>query len=108
VIGLRVDRLGAGQFLGVRLDQVGEPEQHSFALGRGEPAPLAAVEGGPGRADRAVDVVGPAGGHPGDHLTGGRRERVEGGAVEGVDELPVDESARADGLRQGHSSLRCG
>ena len=112
-----MDCLDAGQFNAVRLDQVGELEQHALADSWRYPAPVVpADEGSPGRADCQVDVGLAEGGDLGDHAARRGSQAVEGGVIVRVDELAVNEGLDADGIGKdgagGHvmisNKLACG
>ncbi len=61
-----VERLGAGELLGVALDDVGGAQQESAALTFGGVRPGAGVEGPTGRGDRGLGVGPGSLGHPRD------------------------------------------
>ena len=89
-----VDRLQPRQFLGVRLDRVGQLQQQPPAVGGRQPAP--AGEGTTRRGHRPVHV-GLAGlGHVAQLRPIVRIEVSEGCPVERIDELSVDEELFAD------------
>ena len=85
-----VEGLDGGELLGVLVDEVGEPEQAAAAGARVEVAPDV-LEGGAGGADGPVDVGRRPRGDGGEHLAGGRVERLDGGVGLGVDPVAADE-----------------
>jgi hypothetical protein len=101
-----VERLERGEFVDLRLDQVGQP-QH-------DPAPLASVHARPGAFVEGLSRRQHRGVHVGrirfrdlcDHLLGGRVDRGEGPAAAGRRPLPVDEQLRLADLRRGRAA-RC-
>src|SRR5262249_793537 len=95
-----VERLQFGQFLRVLLDEVGEDEHEAPGVGGVHLRPGAALEGLAGGLDGAIDVLGGAFAHLGDDLAGGGVVGVEGLALDGVNELVVDEEF---GLRDGRA-----
>ncbi len=96
-----VDRVEEGELRGVRLDQVGEAQQHGLADRRGELAPRTLLKGGAGRGGGALDVGDAAVGDRGEHRAGAGLEGVERLARGGVDELAVDEGLGRSRGRQG-------
>ena len=87
----RLERVEQRQLLGVRLDQVGEAQQHGLALGGGAARPAAVVEGAAGGGDREVDVGGVARGDRGQRPAGRGVLGRESLAAEGGPESAVDE-----------------
>ena len=84
-----VDRFDVRQFLGPRLDRVGELEQQPPAVGRRKPAP-GGKRLGRGR-DRLVDIGLSGLGHVGDFRVVVRIEYFNSAARLGVDEFARDE-----------------
>jgi len=86
-----VDRLQHRELARALLDDPGDPVEVLRALGARELRPDLVV-GLAGGLDGAVDVGGVRLGDLGEHLLGGRVDRLEGGAP-AVDELAADEQA---------------
>ena len=78
-----VERLEQRELLGVLADELGEAQQHRLLPLRVGVAPDAALEGGPRRLHRPIDVGLAAVGDMGEDLAVDRRDAREGRAVEG-------------------------
>nr|WP_255206052.1 hypothetical protein [Actinomadura sp. BRA 177] len=85
-----VERLQFREFLGVLGDEVADAVHDAAPLARRHGRPRA-VGGLAGRGHRAVDVPFRRLRHGAEHRAGAGVDRLEGPAVEGVDELAVDE-----------------
>jgi hypothetical protein len=97
-----VGRFERGEFVGVAVDRVGERQQGFHALAGGRvPPPDPRRAGG---AQRALDVVPGALGHPADGLTVGGVVDVARGSVDRVDELAADEVAQLVPRRDAHAA----
>ena len=81
--------------------QVAEAPQDLGPLARRHPRPRSLVERAPGRRHRQFDVGRITGAHVGDRLVGGRIERREGRAADGIDERAIDIQAPFEGLAMG-------
>ncbi len=92
VLGLQGGDLGD-----IGFDQLAEPVHDLGALLGGHAGP--AREGGLGGVHRQTDLVLVARGHLGQHLLGGRVDRLEGGL--GLDALAVDQVLDHRGLIEG-------
>jgi hypothetical protein len=85
-----VDRLQHGQLPRPLLDEAGDAEQVLGPLPARHRPPRRLV-GPAGGGHGPVDVGGAGRHHLGQHLLGGGVHGLEGGALDGVDELAVDE-----------------
>ena len=89
-----VEALETCQFVGMGLDQIGQPEEDPPAGGGAHPAPVRVCRGG--RHDGPIDIGRSRSGDPCDHGAVVRVDRLEGRPVGGVDERPADEQPVPD------------
>src|SRR6266508_4933551 len=90
-----VEALDLSQLLEVLQDEVADPPHNPAPLRRGHPAPRSALEGGPGGAHGAVDILGPPGRDSGQRFARSRVRCLERLPPRRVDPLTVDEQLMA-------------